>query len=184
MILFINHNLCLQKVHFAVYVNSLTYLCGCKIKVHDLVFCLINFKKYRNPAKVNHEGQYCSAFMVQFENCMFASQSMHPGNNLKGCSCSSSRSDPYLAWISLLHIKLFSTPCSPTAKILHILKTKLLSIPVYSSPCFLLKIMDLEISWTSFFVGLSNVLIRKSGPSTDQRQLNLMIWYYLSPSMQ
>ena len=75
--------------------------------------------------------------MVQFENCMFASQSMHPGNNLKGCSCSSSRSDPYLAWISLLHIKLFSTPCSPTAKILHILKTKLLSIPVYSSPCFL-----------------------------------------------
>ena len=86
-----------------------------------------------------------SAFMVQFENCMFASQSMHPaGNNLKGCSCSSSRSDPYLAWISLLHIKLFSTPRSPAAKILHILKTKLLSIPVYSSPCFLLKIMDLE----------------------------------------
>ena len=121
-----------------------------------------------------------SAFMVQFENCMFASQSMHPaGNNLKGCSCSSSRSDPYLAWISLLHIKLFSTPCSPTAKILHILKTKLLSIPVYSSPCFLLKTMDLEISWTSFFVGLSNVLIRKSGPSTGQQQLNLMIWLFI-----
>ena len=120
-----------------------------------------------------------SAFMVQFENCMFASQSMHPGNNLKGCSCSSSRSDPYLAWISLLHIKLFSTPRSPTAKILHILKTKLLSIPVYSSPCFLLKIMDLEISWTSFFVGLSNVLIRKSGPLTDQQQLNLMIWLFI-----
>ena len=121
-----------------------------------------------------------SAFMVQFENCMFASQSMHPaGNNLKGCSCSSSRSDPYLAWISFLHIKLFSTPRSPTAK------TELLSIPVYSSPCFLLKIMDLENILAQFLCWSLKCIDKKIRPvdrSTAIESDDMIIRTRIQPS--